>query len=87
MTRPIDCALHDHIEVACLYRYELRAILDDGAVLTGRAVTTATLKDKTETLELEVDGTAVLIPLHHLRRIDVLTAGAPFSSIDFPAES
>lgn len=30
---PVDCDLHDYLEIACLYRYMLRIVLTDGTVL------------------------------------------------------
>ena len=42
----IDCELHDFVEVACMYRYQLRLILKDGQVIEGKAVDIASTSDK-----------------------------------------
>ena len=78
---PIACDLHDHIEVACLYRYELEVHLQDGTTVTGKALTTRTLADKTEQLLLGTVADPTSVPLHDIRRIDVTTPGARFSSL------
>ncbi|MEM1437809.1 MAG: Rho-binding antiterminator [Pseudomonadota bacterium] len=78
---PIACDLHDHIEVACLYRYELEVHLADGTVVTGRALTTQTRRDKTEHLILGTNEDSRPVPLHDIRRIDVTTPGARFTSL------
>lgn len=86
MTRPtpIDCNLHDHIEVACLYRYDLEIRLRDGACVAGRAGTTRTGSDKTEYLVLDSGGKQFDVPMHEIAVIDVMTRGARFASLQFP---
>ncbi|MEL6950222.1 MAG: Rho-binding antiterminator [Pseudomonadota bacterium] len=78
---PIACDLHDHIEVACLFRYELAIQLRDGTSVTGKALTTRTLGDKTEHLLLGTKGDSTSVPLNDIRQIDVTTPGARFSSL------
>ena len=78
---PIACEVHDHIEVACLYRYELEVRLRDGTTVAGRALTTRTLRDKTEQLLLGTMADATAVPLLDIVRIDVTTPGAKFSSL------
>ncbi len=80
---PIDCALHDHIELACLYRYGLAIHLRDGGRVTGQATTTRTDADKREYLVLTRGGIRLDVPLHEISAIDVLTPGARFASLTF----
>jgi Rho-binding antiterminator len=35
--RPLACALHDYLEIACLHHYRLRIELDDSSWLEARA--------------------------------------------------
>lgn len=51
--RPIACDLHDHLEVACVYRYRLQIALTDHTNLVAQARTTLTDSDKTEYLIVE----------------------------------
>ncbi|MEO0345584.1 MAG: Rho-binding antiterminator [Pseudomonadota bacterium] len=78
---PIACDLHDHIEVACLYRYELEVHLANSSTVTGRALTTQTWPDKTEHLVLGTSEDSKSVSLHEIRRIDVTTPGARFTSL------
>lgn len=63
--QPIDCGVHDRIELACLRRYRLRVRTDDG-VVEGRALTTET-DNKQEWLVLEQDGGQTRIRLDRIR--------------------
>ncbi len=80
MNTPIDCALHDHVEIACLFRYDLEVELRDGRRVRGRARTTRTGADKLEVLVL--DG-GQDIRLDRIARLRVLTPNARFDVVDF----
>lgn len=83
MTTPIDCGLHDHLELACVYAYEIRIHLRDGSGFTGKAVTTRTTRDKLETLVIEGEAGEVQVAMRDIASIDVLTPNAAFSSLTF----
>jgi len=84
--KPIACDIHDHVEVACLYGYVLRLQLKDGSIVTGKAITTITLPDKTEVLQLRQGESLTQVPLHEPVHADVLTPNARFSQIKFSGE-
>ena len=84
MTQPISCALHDHLEVACLYGYQMRLTLVSGNVLRGRAVTTDTRSDKTEVLVLSIDNGNHDVAMDQIARIEIETEAAMFQSLEFP---
>ncbi|MCH4234021.1 MAG: Rho-binding antiterminator, partial [Serratia liquefaciens] len=42
--RPIDCELHDYLEIACLYGYRLNVELVNGQCFQATALTTQTLE-------------------------------------------
>lgn len=55
--QPLNCDLHDYLEIACLYGYTLDIELVDGQSLTARAITTRTAPTREEFLDVEtVDG-------------------------------
>ena len=85
MIKPIDCDLYDYLEIACMHRYQMRVTLDSGAVLRGRAVTTATQPDKTEMLVLLTRQGNQNVAMHQLKRIDIETKGATFQHLEFPS--
>lgn len=80
---PIDCDLHDYLEIACLYRYMLRIELVDGTCFDARALTTCSTEDKAEYLVVQKGDNQQKIRLDYLSAITVLTAGATFSSVIF----
>lgn len=43
---PIDCDLHDYLEIACMYHYWLRIELTDGTCFDAKALTTCTTVEK-----------------------------------------
>ncbi|MDM9652731.1 Rho-binding antiterminator [Pseudomonas sp. CW003PS] len=40
--QPLACDLYDHLEIACMHRYQLAIELVDGSHLLGQALTTQT---------------------------------------------
>lgn len=78
--QPIDCRLHDHIEIACLHRYRLRIRTDDDRIVVGKAVTTETSAAKAEYLILE-DGQR--LRLDRIVQIEPLAQGAAFGVVRF----
>ncbi|MCK7226324.1 Rho-binding antiterminator [Enterobacter asburiae] len=78
---PIDCDLHDYLEIACLYRYWLRIELSDGSCFDAKALTTRTTSDREEYLEIECNGMERKIRLDFLSSITPLAAGAAFGKI------
>ena len=48
----ISCANHDYIEIACMYRFEMRLVLENGQVAQGKAFQTALNENKEECLVL-----------------------------------
>jgi Rho-binding antiterminator len=72
--QPLNCDLHDYLEIACLYGYTLAIELSDGQRLTARAITTRTAHTREEFLEVETtDG-------RHEIRLDQLLAITPLDN-------
>lgn len=85
--RPIHCDLHDHIETACLFRYRLRVVTEDGRIVPGTAKTTETDTKKQEWLLLDGADNCQRIRMDNIRLLDVLTPGARFGRVDFRGDS
>lgn len=49
--QPMPCDLHDHLELACIAKAELKLELRDGEVVIATPITTHSEADKTEWLE------------------------------------
>lgn len=81
--QPIDCRLHDHIEIACLHRYRLRIRTVDARIVVGRAATTETTADKEEYLVLDAPGSQRRLRLDSIVQIEPLAANAAFGVVRF----
>lgn len=82
MSKPplLDCNLHDYLEIACLFRYQVRLIMTDHSVVEGKAINTGSSEGE-EYLELLVAGETLTLPVHQLASITALTQGARFGEI------
>lgn len=86
--QPMDCDLHDYLEIACLRGYRLNVVLVDGAEFVAKAVTTRTATSKEEFLvmerESEQEGKEQFeVRLDRIRRIEPVDSGADFGVIEF----
>lgn len=84
--QPMDCDLHDFLEIACLYRYWLRIELRDGLAFDAQAFTTHTRRNADgaleEYLEVRVDDASRELRLDRLQAITPLAAQALFGRVE-----
>ncbi|MDH5552691.1 MAG: Rho-binding antiterminator [Nitrosomonas sp.] len=78
----IACELHDFIEVACMYGYQVQLTLKDGQVIEGKAVDITTSKEKREYLIINHDQEQQ-VELTQLTKLVVLTPNAQFKEVNF----
>lgn len=78
----ISCELHDFIEVACMYSYQVQLALKDNQVIEGKAVDITTSKDKREYLIIH-NGQEQRVELTQLIKLTVLTPNAQFKEVIF----
>lgn len=78
----ISCELHDFIEVACMYGYQVQLALKDDQVIEGKAVDITTSKDKHEYLIIKNEQEQQ-VELTQLAKLTVLTPNAQFKEIIF----
>ena len=88
MTRyqPLNCDLHDYLEIACLRGYQLDIELVDGQRLMARAVTTRTSSDKEEFLVIEQLGAQQEIRLDQLLAVTPQETNAEFGRVVLTGE-
>lgn len=79
--QPMACDLHDFLEIACLYRYQLRIELTDGGRFDAEALTTRTDPSKEEFLSVRDAAGVREIRLDTLHAITPLDAGAQFGRV------
>lgn len=77
---PIDCDLHDYVEIACLHGYRLLIELTDGRSVKGRAVTTRATSGE-EFLVLDESEAETEIRLDRLKAITPLGERAMFGRV------
>ena len=78
----ISCELHDFIEVACMYGYQIQLVLKDDQVIEGKAVDITTSKDKREYLIIK-NVQEQQVELTQLTKLTVLTPNAQFKEVIF----
>jgi len=82
----ISCDLHDYLEIACMYGYQIQLTLNDNRIIEGKAMNTMTTADKREFLVIDNDhghGQKEEIELNQIRKLQVLTPNAKFSEVVF----
>ena len=78
----ISCELHDFVEVACMYGYQVKLILKNEQTIEGKAVDIVQSADKRECLVLD-SGSKQQIDLMELSKMQVLTPNAKFTEVVF----
>ncbi len=78
----ISCTLHDYIEIACLYGYQIKLRLKDEQTVEGKAINILSTSEKREYLLLDC-GQQINIELIEIKELQVLTAQAKFQSVSF----
>jgi len=81
MTALISCHSHDYIEIACLYRLDIKLTLQDGSLQSGTAISTLT-KNRQEYLLMQSHDGEVAIALSKIKRMTALTDNPHFSLVD-----
>ncbi|KIY42024.1 transcriptional antiterminator [Pseudomonas sp. 10-1B] len=80
--QPLNCDLHDFLEIACMHGYRLRVELLEGPSFVARALDTRTAPSKEEFLVLQGDAGRQEIRLDRLLAITPQDAGASFGRIE-----
>jgi len=79
----ISCEQHDFIEIACLYNYRVRLILDSGTELEGAAVDTGRNQSKEECIKIRIGSSDHLVVLDSIRTMEALAENPHFNSVTF----
>jgi len=77
MVQYISCQIHDYIEIACMYGYQVKLKLRNGQVIEGKAMDTHTSPDKREYLVIDNEK----IELIQITKMTILTPNAKFNEI------
>lgn len=78
----ISCELHDFVEVACMYGYQLKLMLKNNQIIEGKAIDIVNSPERRECLVIDC-GSRQHIELTQLAKMQVLTPNAKFNEIVF----
>lgn len=79
----ISCAQYDYVEIACMYRFEVKLIFKNGNYVQGTAFQTAYNENKEECIVLKTERGNEKIALEELAAIEAVTKNPHFEKIDF----
>ncbi|MDV6343010.1 Rho-binding antiterminator [Nitrosomonas sp. Is37] len=79
----IECELHDYIEVACMYGYQVKLILKNQQIFEGKAKDIVTTAEKREFLIIDNEQGSQQVELIQLEKMQVLTPNAQFKEVVF----
>lgn len=80
---PISCQLHDYIEIACLYGYDIKLKRHQLPDIHGRAITTETSSGKKEYLILQTPNGNEKIELSDIASMTAITGNSHFDLVKF----
>ena len=79
----INCEIHDYIEIACTFGYEVKLELLNGDTIQGKAITTQTSKYKKEYLILKGHVQNQRVELINIKCMEAIHANPHFDLIKF----
>ncbi|CAB9492530.1 Rho-binding antiterminator [Alteromonas macleodii] len=82
----IACQLYDYIEIACMYKLEVSAVLKSGELKNGKALNTIIDKHgdaPTECIQMRINGNVENIALNEIAQLHAITDNPHFSSVSF----
>ena len=85
MTKILQCDLHDYFEIACMFHYKLKLLLNNGDIKNGKANNLIT-KNKREFIfleALETRSSSHMIALNEISKMTVLNPNARFIEVRF----
>jgi Rho-binding antiterminator len=79
----ISCEQHDYVEIVCIFQFPVRLTLKNDHIIEGVASNIKVNSEKQEYLEVNKNGTSVLVLLDELSQMDVCVDNPHFRSVSF----
>ena len=79
----ISCNLHDYVEIACMYGFEIELGLKSQDKVVGKAKTVQLDSNKQECLIVDDNERVQSIPLENVKTMRAITPNPHFSSVSF----
>ena len=83
MGKILSCHIHDTIEIACLYGFNICLQLSNQQTVQGKAMTTNTLPNKTENLLVLVGDQTINVDLSDIVTMKAVTQNPHFDLVEF----
>ena len=77
----ISCTNHDYVEIACMYRYEVKLVFKNGQFVQGKALQTAYNSNKEECIVLQTEPGHKKIVLEQLASMEAVTKNPHFEKV------
>jgi Rho-binding antiterminator len=81
----LKCDLHDYLEIACLYKFEVELILKEDTKILGIPITIKT-NEKTEYLDINSCGKLITVPVLSLKSMRACKENPHFCLVKFEQE-
>jgi Rho-binding antiterminator len=78
----LKCDLHDYLEIACLYKFEVELLLSDGTNILAVPITTKTI-NKIEYLEVNSSDELITVPVLNLKSMRSCIENPYFDKVQF----
>ena len=79
----ITCDIHDYVEIACMYGFEVKLVLKDGQIVQGIAFQTTYSENREECVVLKTKKGNKEIVLEQITLMEAVTKNPHFEKIDF----
>lgn len=79
----LSCANHDYVEIACMYRYEVKLALKNGQIVQGKAFQTIYSENREECIALQTETGNEVIVLEQIALMEAITKNPHFEKVDF----
>jgi len=79
----ISCQQYDYIEIACMYRYDIKLTMKSGTLLQAKALDTARNEDNKECIKVMSDEGERLIVLDEITLLEATHSNPHFQTVSF----
>ena len=79
----ISCANHDYVEIACMYRFEIKLVFKNGQIVQGIAFQTTYNENREECMVLKTEKGSEEIVLKQIALMEAVTKNPHSEKIDF----
>lgn len=79
----ISCSEYDYIEIVCMFHYPIKVTMKSGEIVEGKALNTLYNDERQECIQVDVEGTVVMLILDELSALEVSIENPHFKTVSF----